>query len=164
MGVEIKTPLNGESKSCTCKQSKPKNSFTTSHRQESFLPSPGTQGSIRHSKVPWHLSKHLPHSSPIFHMLKTTSYDMEHSLGQLEHSVFPPNYLCIHSLVFAGVVSENTSVLPTLFPEHAQNMTPYQLLWRKIMSISAKISTPWKSVFAGFKMQIGPCKWEPNFS
>lgn len=86
LGVEIKTPFNGESKSWTCKQSKTCNSFITSYRQESFLPSLGDQGSIMYNKVTCHHSERLPHSSPIFYFLKL-SYDMEHSLGQLEHSV-----------------------------------------------------------------------------
>lgn len=135
MGVEIKTPFKGESKSCTCKESKTRYSFTTSHRQESFLSSLGAQGSIMHSKVACHHSKHPPHSSPMFYLLKTTPCDMEHSLGQLECSVFPPNYLCTHSLVSAGVVSEAEK--PLSLCKHC-SAVGYQHLW-----VTNSVSRTW---------------------
>ena len=131
------------------KQSKTRNSFTTSHRQAGVQPSPGKQGSIMGNG---YLGRQMPslQMSPPFLLLPPALY-AEHdviwygislwSVGVSSPSCVP-SQLLVHPQPthwWGGVRSrkgldsvqallsnkENIPVLSTLFPAQIQNIAPY---------------------------------------
>ena len=92
---------NRYSKSRAHKQSKTRNSFTTSHRQAGVQPSPGKQGSITPNAYLGRQMPSLRTSPPSFffpqlYMLSMTSYGMEYPFGHLGSAVPAVSQFLVH--------------------------------------------------------------------
>jgi len=82
--------FNKESKSCTCKQSKMKNSFTTCHRQADvqLLPGKQSRSSVNgylQRQMSQSLTSSLPPPFPELLLLSLMSYGAGCPFGQLEY-------------------------------------------------------------------------------
>jgi len=142
------------------KKSKPRNSFSASHRQAAVQQFPGKQGSITHDGYlgrqmpsPW---TSLPSFFPWLYMLSVTPYGMEYPFGQLGSgvpAVSPTSSLCTPSLLPVGRGEEqwspwlnaqqwlkHPSIINTVFstkPKHSR----IRATAKKINSTAAKTST-----------------------